>query len=346
MKKLLIALTVASMMGSAMAGQYTRPCDQWTVGITGIWLKPSLANSDNAYDVITNVSGSTSTIANQSSVDQIINHQYDPGFIVSLGYRPCPCNDFTLSYLRLHTSDTDSYGPVQRQSNFSASPSPSSFRIRSGSGQDTFNLDQVDLTAGHTINLANCIDTHFFAGLRYAKIDRTLSASISERGLPGVSITPANVFLSLNNQFWGIGPLGGIDGTWWIMNCFGLVGSFDTALLVGDPDSTENVTINTLSSPPSQNNVNFDFNNNNHQVIPMLDAKLGAVYKTQFMSSFCLKLEAGYQVLHYFNVLKTVDVVTALNSATNASIGTADTIKHPSDLSLDGPYFGATISFA
>lgn len=336
MKKLVISVVAASLMGSAFAGQYVqRPCEQWTVGVTGIWWK----TADQTSFVSFTPSSTSSSLNLSQNIDKFVNGSYDPGFIVNLGYQLSPCNDVNLSYLRLRTSDTNAFSISGVNSNFSSrfdlsalssgtfvSTSPVS---SSGSGTRTINLDQVDLTVGHKVNF-NFFDVHFFSGLRYTHFVYNLTSNITDAllatvGSPGITIPVNEVDVDTQTaHYWGIGPLAGIDGTWWVWNGFGLTGEFDGSILVGGPNSKTNFvgkafTSNLVVQTAIQNATN-DFNA--FQTVPVLDAKMGVVYKTPFMSSFGVKLETGYEAVEYFN------------------------INGGSNIGFAGPYGSATFSFA
>ena len=107
-------------------------------------------------------------------------------------------------------------------------------------------INQIDLTAGQYIDVGCRLILHPYAGLRWAQVDRDLDA-VYVATLSGTASSGAFFATRESSDFDGIGPIAGIDATWYIYMGFGAVAHFDSALLVGDVDSHLNVRLARLN---------------------------------------------------------------------------------------------------
>jgi len=118
-----------------------------------------------------------------------------------------------------------------------------------------------------------------------------------------------------NEEFNGFGPRVGMDMSYHFGNGFAIYANGATALLVGQNsfDSRFNNNFGT--------GFNNRFNRDRDNLVPELEAKLGAMYDYATGNGEFI-LDAGWLVVNYFSPLRTFN--------------TGDT-----DFNLNGPYFGA-----
>lgn len=348
MKKLVVLMAAMGLIGASYAG---KPCKvqsmpslvpangHWIVGLTGLYLRPTVSSDELQYG--TSSFRSTNSVGTNfysltNTRDLTIDPHYHGGFIFNLGYQlPCDCNDVMLSYLRLNSSDSEATNGYVNGNVFTGpgigvvSSVPATF-----TGHSSINLDQVDLAFGHTTNLTQSIDVRLFAGLRYVNLDQTFNDTshfTSTSGTPPffASSSDSSSFEKTHNKFWGVGPLFGASGNYYLASCFGFTGQLDTAFAIGRPHhnfTSTDTSINTTTifgvTTRSTNTSTFNSQTGtSYAVVPVMDGKLGAFYRMDVGCNTMLNIEGGYRAMHYFNI-----------------------IHNHADLSYAGPYLGATIA--
>lgn len=276
-----------------------------------------------------------------------VKPEYDWGWGVNVGYIfPNTGNDVNLSYLNLDSDDT-SHIAVSTTSPLFAFVTPVISQITALGFSGTFfaaaakaeyDIDQVDLTAGQYIDIGCRLIAHPYAGLRWARVDRDLDALFVAATPTPVEITPIFATQEESN-YSGIGPIMGMDASYFIYMGLGVVGHFDGALLVGNIDSeTDTLFTGTIGETPVNITNLFKFKiDDSTRVVPVLDGKLGIDYTFLFTNSdnSSLTLEAGWLVSHYFNV------VDRISSVSRGVVGTTPLNllgRRTSDLGLQGPY--------
>lgn len=344
MKRLSLAL---AMLGLSSAGLAAFPAATdptlisipqlpggFVIGITGDYLKPSVNNGDLDYAQVLITSGINFT----SDVAQV-ELGYDWGWGVNAGYIfPNTGNDINASYYQFDTDNTTGsitlagstplitpFISVADGYNFAA---PATAKI---------DLNQVDLTVGQFINVGCRLQLHPNVGFRYAEIERKLDSFFSLTNLLGVV---TNSLVDNNkSEFTGLGPLMGIDASYYIVDGVGLVAHADGALLVGDMDATALVSpFSTIAVvAPTFSNIKF----NATRIVPVVDAKLGANYTFVFNSNSDegLTLEAGYQFDHYFNAIDRLSILRT-GGSTGQFVAQGRT---SSSLGLNGAYVNLTL---
>ncbi len=115
------------------------------------------------------------------------------------------------------------------------------------------------------------------------------------------------------NDFWGIGPSGGINTRWYLatLGCgnhnLSLFGDFSGALLWGrfhiqerenepgfDEDSTNHITFGGI---------------NKHLIVPMMQTQLGLGWDTGFGNCYHVSLDVGYEILYWFRQNQMLNVL-------------------------------------
>lgn len=328
------------------------------VTLEGLLLRPS--NSDLDY-----TTNSTPTIAltggdlpveitNNQTVSQV-NPKYNFGFRVGLGYVfPDSGNDVQLNWTHFSKSSDDSVTaapgsflvtdldvPLPSLSSPVVGPNDTvsnAFNPTASSSVD-FKYDAVDLDAGQYLDIGTRLRVRMFGGLRFARVesDRTDTYSaaynyVSNETGDFVAQASYDETDNLDSKFNGVGPRMGFDTSYHIANCFGIVGHFAGALLVGSVDTTTNSNVVLGFNPDpgvlADINVNTSSNDNVTRVVPAFDAKLGLDYTYIFDNQSTLSLEIGYQWTQY------IDAVDRLNESAVPGVVTRTT----SSVGFDGPY--------
>ena len=306
--------------------------------LTGLYLRPT--NEDLNYVVVIHPPISQTTNVNVFAVKP--GHKF--GFHIGLGYVfPNSGNDLQVGWTHLNASASnsvmtkgyDTFGPVEYSSLFT------NFSDDTGSAEGSvrFKYNAGDLDVGQYVNIGTRLNLRMFAGLRYASISRNFDQTFHQTG---PDVIGSGLFrIGSHSDFDGAGPRFGVDSTYHITNCFGLVGHVSTALLVGRI-KTENYYID-YESPANVVNLRTD---TVQRVVPNIEGKLGLDYTYPFNGSL-LNVAAGYYVSHYFNA---VDRIAAqpqsavridgalLNAPTFSSV-----TRKTSSFGIDGPYVSLSL---
>lgn len=361
MKKISLALATAGL--TASLGAYAAvPTDAQPfqvvvpnlkggleVTLEGLLLRPSTSDLDYAA---TNTLGFTFNpvvpsiaFTNPKSL-QSIDPDYNFGFRVGLGYVfPDSGNDVQLNWTHFDHSDSDSVATLPGQSLVTqfglVLPDLTNFGVPStitGNGDLSTKYDAVDLDAGQFLDIGTRLRVRMFGGLRFARVQSNVSDFYS--AAYQVNVVPPVTLLftetdNLNSKFTGVGPRFGLDTSYHIANCFGIVGHVAGALLVGNTKTDTNQYFAFAVSPApgtvftSQLNTDTD---SSTRVVPALDAKLGLDYTYIFENQSMLSLEAGYQWTQY------IDAVDRINNNAINAIGLGTVTRTTSSVGFDGPY--------
>ncbi len=302
--------------------------------LEGLYLQPTNSDLDYATS-ITSFAGSDSTATNISTVDP----DYDFGFRIGLGYIfPDSGNDVQASWTHFSHSTTDSAGfsglglDVITRAGREFFGDSDTDNVTASSNAD-FKYDTVDLDVGQYISVGTRLQTRLFMGLRYAQVKNNLTdtytGAFTVTGAPGATLVdPAfSDVENYNSKFTGIGPRFGVDATYHVGNCFGVVGHVAAALLVGRVETSTNLSYSASDTPSiSSLSVNAD---NQTRVVPAFDAQLGIDYTWPISNNASsLTIEAGWQVTQY------IDAIDRLNTTTDGDSVTRVT----SNVGFDGPY--------
>lgn len=346
MKRLSIALAAIGLTASALAAlpAATDPTlvavpqlpGGFVIGGTAYYLESSFSHGDLNY-----ASLNTGTTAFFSSELRSVEPGYDWGWGVNIGYIfPNTGNDVNLSYFYLDTDHHDSVnGPFISLFNIDdIEIAPDSIIL--ARAKSSYSLNQLDLTVGQFIDVGCRLILHPNVGLRWARFERDLNSDYfeTEDDVAPFTIDDA-LFTHEKSDFDGIGPLVGIDASYYIGLGFGAVAHFDSALLVGSLDTSTNaVHVENFGAADQTSFVNDFKADNIRRIVPVMDGKLGLDYTYVFnnAANSDLTLEAGWMVSHYFN---TVDrLSTIVDDDTDPGNTVTIVGRTTSDFGLHGPY--------
>lgn len=318
--------------------------ETFILGGSLLYFQPNFTNGDLDYASFNN---RVTPFVLNSSTNQILNVEpgYQWGWNVYDGYIfPDSGNDINFSFMRLEDEDTNSTLPVDNSKDDFITPI---ILVNGGQytgltdAQATYDLDQADASVGQYVDIGCRTRLHAFSGVRWMDLDRELQYGFTDTNFP-------NEFLGVQekSQYEGIGPLVGLDGSYYLGYGFGIVAHTDAALLVGDIKANVNTNFTSSSNAHENFSVNED---SKQQLVPVWDAKLGADYTYIFNqnSISSLTLEIGYQASHYYNAVEKLYTDRTPPASADNKFGLFQssfiTQRSTSDLGLNGPYASLTL---
>jgi hypothetical protein len=181
-------------------------------------------------------------------------------------------------------------------------------------------LDQLDFVLSYQTTLCCGLNLKPILGLRWAKINEGVNASLVTDILQaGIPSTETRLLNDVQN-YSGVGPILGLWGDFDLGCGFGLYGSATVGLLYGDHKLTFNDTsIGTIATTSSFQRKHLHTCNWN------ADLAIGIVWRTDICDGYTVAFNLGFEHHQYFN-----------QSHLGVSRG---------DLMLDGVVFGANLSF-
>lgn len=365
MKRLSLALAAIGLSTGALAA-YPAATDPTVVsvpqlpggffiGATGAYLQPSDSNGDLDYASVDTFAVINGTTAAFNSQVKNVEPGYDWGWGVNVGYIfPNTGNDVNLSYFNLDTSDTANVSGVQGL--FEANPvgvvtgpvlSGELETPNQAAAKAEYDLNQVDLTVGQYINVGCRLIMHPNVGLRWAQVERTLNSGYAEVEPTGFADA---LGVKEDSNFSGIGPIAGLDASYYLGMGFGAVAHVDSALLIGSIDSKTDALFlegTTFNSTPVAAVASQLKGDNVQRIVPVVDMKLGADYTYVFNNAenSDLTLEAGWMASNYFNAVDRVPGVVGSASVVNGTpvlIPSTSFARKTSDFGMQGPYVSLT----
>jgi hypothetical protein len=289
------AVFAGSMGPVCTPGNVTVPCERtaWNVGGQALYLDSNTTNGFSYYP-----SASTGTYTD-------LSNQWSWGFQIEGSYHFNTGNDLTLSWYRLDT----------KNNTLAVSPTGllgSATTVTSLLASGNMKWNAVNGEIGQAVDFSANSKMRFIGGFQWAQVNPTSNLTVTRSGITRL--------YSLSSEYNGFGPRTGLDMNYVFGNGFGIYAKGATTLLVGT-SKFNNGGINNLLNAPLSSSV---FNGSRTNVVPELEAKLGADY-TYSMAQGDLTLDAGYMWFNYFNPLNTVDQNLTPKS---------------SDFGASGPYFG------
>lgn len=294
-------------------------CGGFYVGLTGFYLKPSETGLGQVTDSWQYGTADSSPFipASRLARSKPFDPDYEWEWGANIGYDiPCTANNIDLSYWHLsnkkHAVNDLSDGPISFSSIFTTDVVAPIGDVVGGitflisNAYLEYKVDQVDLKMGHMFNDAcGQFQIRPSIGLRYNNLKHELtfrSPATLEFGLP--ALVDAIFFGHVKSQFNGVGPLVSLDARYGMFAGFGLVGHFDSALIVGEVEANSNLgfTFTSPALPISPVTTDNRFESPDlERVVGSVSGKLGADYTFCFCNKSSLTIEAGYQVNKFYD---------------------------------------------
>jgi len=172
---------------------------------------------------------------------QVLSFDYAPGFRIALGYNlPYDYWDTRLSYTWFRTAAKDHISTEgQITSPFFGNFYASNFKYKQASIQFSVLFNMFDCELGRKYWVSEGLSVRPFAGIKGGWIDQTIRTKWASPSLSAIE--------NLKNNFWGVGPSGGVQSQWKFgkneTQFFSFIGDFATALMWADwsiPDTYTN----------------------------------------------------------------------------------------------------------
>jgi opacity protein-like surface antigen len=320
----------------------------FTVGGTLLYLQPSINNGDLDYASNSQIIFGSPGFA--TSQIERVEPGYGFGWGANVGYEFAQTgNDINLSYQHLKNTSEDSAYSTQ---NFLAPthiifvPMQFNPEFQFASAKANVEWNRVDLTAGQMINIGSRLNVHPSAGVSYVDIKRTLNSSFYKIAPQLAQPTTSNAIQtnSDHSHYWGVGPIAGLDASFYLGEGLGLVTHLQGGVLAGDITDNTNANFQITNSTFIPASLQFN-TGTNFRLVPTYTAKAGADFTYHFDNSFAsyLTAEAGYQVNEYFNAVDSTTATFANSSIANTVIATGVASRTSANLFLDGPYANITL---
>lgn len=266
-------------------GNVTVPCERtaWDIGGSALYLQPvsHLSNVNVFVDV--------GPVDLNFNFDTNNNNNWLWGFFLEGSYHFNTGNDININWYYLD-------GTANNQFSLNGFVLPVDLNVGT-------TWDAVNAELGQFVDFSANKKIRFHGGVQYAYYKRNTDIFFNQ-----------DFLFNTNSTFNGFGPRTGIDMNYVFGNGFGIYAKAATALLIG------NTNFN-LGPINIGNVVTFGTSSSKQQMVPELEAKLGADY-AYAMAQGDLILDAGWMWFNYFH-------------AQNNSILLPDT-----DFGAQGPYFG------
>ncbi|MCA0402437.1 MAG: hypothetical protein LCH30_01435 [Proteobacteria bacterium] len=284
-------------------GNVTVPCEtkQWDISADALYLKPVYsADRGFAYN-------GTNTLVKTEP-------KWGWGFKLQGAYHFHTGNDISISWTRYH--DNAHRNNLRGFTNYAPLALP--YQLN----QDN-RFDQVNVVLGQHVDMSAYKKMRFFGGLQYAKIrvDET-NRFVPLPALLRIATNSQEIDKFRNAEFYGVGPTVGVDYAYMLWDGLSLTANSAISILYGTSRYNQGYVFS-----PTGLVTNFG-SHTEKTLVPSFEGKLGLNYGYQIAEGI-LNIDAGYQVINYFDALQTRGQIGLLSS------------KGSSNFGLYGPYFGA-----
>jgi len=243
---------------------------------------------------------SPSSTNSQKVTFETICFHWNPGFRVGVGFTElCDCWDtqFSYTYFRAHATN-HTKGDKIRSNFFGPKLSLVGF-FQEANIKTRIDYNIFDWELGRLFYPTPCISFRPMIGLKGGWIDQTLNTSWKKTvDIFNILIFPVTATENVTNNFWGIGPQGGVNGRWFFTEYFSLVGDFAAAFMWGHWSFSDQYVDSLISNI----------------VIKEDDRNFGALMLQGFIGlgfDFpCFSLKVGYEVQDWFNQYQVFDLGT------------------------------------
>jgi len=279
----------AGTMGPVCApGAVTVPCEKqaWDFGVQALYLKPSYNLTHSYVGTVTNGTATTYVDADP---------KWGWGFKLEGSYHFNTGNDVNVNWYHMN-----------KTSNHAFVGSPLVGTAGTYAYQVKPSWDAVNFEFGQHVDFGDYKNIRFHGGAQYVHLEH--EARTVQAGVVGYS--------AYESTFSGFGPRIGADMSYDFGGGFAVYGNSATSLLIGSSKFN--------NSAVSANPTTY-VNGSHTDVVPELEAKLGAMY-TYAMAQGDLTLDAGYMWVNYFDAQQNFIGTPASASST--------------DVAFSGPYLG------
>ncbi len=277
--------------------------------------------------VIRNDNGAT--FINCGSVERV-TFDWKGGFRVGIGLcgTHCPIG-FNAYYTRLVTSGCDSIKTIFPVVLFPVWSSPSTSVVTEQDAQATVRLS-INVFDAHLNSLFSpncCVTAMPILGLRYARIKQCFTINANGGQSLGPTAFVLDDVITMQNNFWGVGPKVGIATTWGSWHGLGIFGAMDLSLLYGRFEITQKETIAFSDDVPETTFLDIKCNRF-HLTRPNLNLIIGLQWRSDSECNgyFDLGISAGWEHQYFFGQNQLMrfsdDVNPGVNTAVQGDLST------------------------
>lgn len=247
-----------------------------------------------------------------------ISTAWDPGFRVGVGaILPHDSWQVSFEYTWLHSKKSNqagdgffplwNVGGFMRSNNqdFAATQSQASFK-------QTFN--NLDITLGKYLKTSEKLMIMPFMGIRGTYYDQDYDVRYDGVLAHGLLLQDSNLLMKIDQYYWGIGLVGGMNTDWKISSHFSIFGNLLIAGLSSHFNSQRKDYITSLETNTTSRVVNTSAKF--YTVVPAFDLQLGLKCDYHFKQMrYHLGAEIGYEAMVY---LDQNHYISLINSASNS----------------------------
>ncbi len=232
--------------------------------------------------------------------------QYKPGFRIGVGYiTPCTEWDMVLSWTRLHekinstVSDTGSgiipiSDPAALIIDIASNSNFKGLFSNVATSHWDFQFDTIDFQLGKNYCLTPCVNLHSYLGVKGALIRQ--KQCVNYFGLTAAG-QPLTVNSAKKNNFYGVGPVFGIDTSWTFFQDFNLYSAISAGLLYG-----QFCVSNTPTFQQTNNSIVLVMQaDKKKRVRPTVDALISLDWSSCLWDNFVVDIGIGYEVQYWWN---------------------------------------------
>ncbi|MGL5742617.1 MAG: Lpg1974 family pore-forming outer membrane protein [Legionella sp.] len=248
-------------------------------------------------------------------VGKEVKSEWNWGYRLEGSYHFNTGNDITVNWMHLSTSTspTEFFGMLDIPA-LGLPPLPAPFELVNRN-----RINQVNAVLGQHITFRQRDKMRYYAGLQYANIQSTTSSYYNIELIPGLTNNQFSKFDNTDYNGWG--PVVGVDYAYHILEALSITANGAGSILVG----TNRYHAGFVAAPEEAIVEQVFYRKNG--IVPSLEAKLGLNY--DIATPYCIaNIQAGYQVVNYFNVLEEQPLPNLAGPVRSVDYG------------LFGPYFG------
>lgn len=352
MNRILIGMALMGISANVCAVSYLGEAHApsgYYLGVTGYYLQPQVSGYDTAYGYLQ----SPNATNNATSFMRQVNTTYHGAWGLNASYVFCNFFDISGDYFQYYPGNDWANTHVSINQTFNTDNPNQALSIGANStitGKAGYRINQADLTIGETFVKAYTT-FHPSVGVRWANVTRFLktSAFIADDTLI-VDPTPFPSVvedISERSYFNGLGPIVGIDATYWFKCGWQFVVHADGALLVGRIN-TNNTVFTSATSPLGTTGLaesSWD-SDTVGRIVPVADIKVAGAYDYHLNPCYSARVEVGYQASHYWRSIDRTFGSAVVNNAGNAIIANINGQNTTSGVGLQGPYANITFNVA
>lgn len=260
--------------------------------------------------------------------------EYDPGVRVRFGYQTCDWFA-DISYLYFFNTEKVHKDRGDFDEMILAGGRPNNnARVINAKSTATFRYQNVDGRLGYCLCQGNNFSSFVYGNARWVKIDFKNHTQGQNADNPGFED-----FLKQDSHFNGAGLGIGLGGRFYGCYGLGISANLGVMAIIGE---TELKNYSSASFDDTSSSVFANFISNPQRwshILPALDFKIALDYAF-CCCSYWLKLEFGYELNQYFNVLRY-----ASENLAPPQFSAETPLFTTQDIGFAGPYVGVTVKF-